>query len=383
MISITEEELLNAQKLIAALTPIVAKYKNGSLSRPFNILLDGSGYFYRENLHSQLIAAILKRPHFCKLFVGWINEAITDHSKINLENYFSPSIEVESEKIDILIQSDNAKHCIIIENKINGAPDMDRQIPRYIEAMLRRGNTIDAFVYLTLNDAKRPDKTGWTNEDNELLRGIPLLYLATSNNQPQDMLNGFLKRCLIKNQSMQEESYLKQYCDLIEFLGAEWMDNQPLSQFYEHIKSEANYLTVQKISALYSNLPTYRRDIWYQQFKNNYTPFRQIFLWSSNYTGFERVQELTTERLKMDVICEIDKTRIALFVQDASETLDQHFVENLLERMKLLEQFSYLSANRYECSFDFPTEDDRVGMRVREILDGLAQAIRDTHGKLT
>lgn len=375
MTSLNEESLQKLQDLIAYFAPSLSNIKDITHDRPFNILLDASDYYYRENLHSQLIASILTRAHFRELFIAWLNNHSKDQQEICADKYVGAEVKLESDKIDILIQCTSNKHCIIIENKINGAIDMARQIPRYVEKKKGEGYHVDAVVYLTLDDGKRPNALTWKREDHELLSNIRLIYAAAKDNSTTDMLNGFFRPCLLKSQSIQEESYLKQYCDLIEFLGVKSMDSQTTSKFYEQIISDENFKVIQKISELYQYWPTYRRDAWFDFFKNNYKPFGVIYRWSSNYTGFEGVSHLTNERLKLDIVCEPAKTRIIFHVMKETEHIDGNIVADLLAKINLTSSFTNIGENRYECLFDFPKDEDKVGEMVKRVFDGLNKIV--------
>lgn len=109
-----------------------SEYKKTSHETPFNIILASSELYYRENYHSDIIAAIIKRGDFYRMFIRWLN-LLHKCVEIDYNNYADIKVEREEGRIDILIKSDASKHCIIVENKINNASDMDRQLPRYIE----------------------------------------------------------------------------------------------------------------------------------------------------------------------------------------------------------------------------------------------------------
>ena len=147
----------------------------------FNAFALVSDMYYRENFHSDIIAAILD-PHsghrqgilFLRRFVDFLADeaAANGHDKVSkdLRNLaIDESVEVvrEEGRIDIKIKGD--EWAIIIENKINGARDMDRQIPRYIEECRGNGEKIVAVVYLTAAKKGFPSENGWEKDDREKL----------------------------------------------------------------------------------------------------------------------------------------------------------------------------------------------------------------------
>ncbi|HWF20009.1 MAG TPA: PD-(D/E)XK nuclease family protein, partial [Verrucomicrobiae bacterium] len=81
---------------------------------------------------------------------GEQNFQVDEHCKVSQPNY-----------IDLLIErhGDNGKYAIIIENKINWAPNQEKQLQTYVEAVMRRDlkpKQIYVF-YLPLTSEKHPN----------------------------------------------------------------------------------------------------------------------------------------------------------------------------------------------------------------------------------
>jgi hypothetical protein len=110
-----------------------------------------SDIYYRENFHSDIIHALLnplekhsEGPKFLNEFLLYIKSL---GANINLSFYSHAELaNRELGKIDILILDNSSKRAIIIENKIYGAPDMPKQLPRYFQYATEMGYTIDAII---------------------------------------------------------------------------------------------------------------------------------------------------------------------------------------------------------------------------------------------
>lgn len=83
-------------------------------------------------------------------------------------------------RVDILIRNGKRPHCIIIENKINNAPDQKDQLKRYNNYATQAGFTPENYrlIYLTLRPKPQP-RTGTLSQDefnkltnNEVLRMV-------------------------------------------------------------------------------------------------------------------------------------------------------------------------------------------------------------------
>ena len=152
----------------------------------FNVFTITSDLYYRENYHSDILTGFLsyedEESGRYILLEAFIEMLKSSGRKISLDDYKHPIITRESNRIDILIRDEISKHCIIVENKINDAPDMERQLPRYHDNMSKT-YTVDAIVYLTLTPDKLPDRSNWSKADCETIdcRLIPVPVVNSEN----------------------------------------------------------------------------------------------------------------------------------------------------------------------------------------------------------
>jgi len=145
----------------------------------FNIFTAIAEKYRHENLHSDLLKVILgneknnigNREIFYK-FLKHIgieeegrNKYFSDYDSIKFEREYPIAIHLKSKDkedeyerglIDLLIYTDDA--CIIIENKVNGAPDQPNQLGKYYIQMKKIENKrVLKIIYLTIKEKARPD----------------------------------------------------------------------------------------------------------------------------------------------------------------------------------------------------------------------------------
>ena len=204
-------------------------------TRRFNFFESISDKWYMENFHSDILYTILNpktpeihRKYFVEKFVKFLG----------IENRFdcTKDFEVTREEghIDLLIKND--KQAIIIENKINYAPDMDNQLVRYMKYVDEElGIKTYTVVYLTLiNDGKEPplgkyDKNFKKYAD--ILKDNGVLKKVYAVDGEKSLANNLLPTLCELLQKEQEQSqnekescniarvYINQYKILLEHLG--------------------------------------------------------------------------------------------------------------------------------------------------------------------
>ena len=224
---------------------VYSKY-NIDGKKKFNFFESISDKWYRENFHSDVLYTILNpqtpeigSKYFMQKFVQFLG--IEDRFDWNSDFEVikeAPTGEIEignNDKrkgyIDLLIK--NNTQAIIIENKINYAPDMENQLVRYMKYVHEIMN-IETYtvVYLTLiNDSfKKPPLDSYDKSFEEYTallknKGIGILKEVYALDEQKDLAKDFLQFCI---DGLQEKSngksniacvYLEQYKTLLEHLG--------------------------------------------------------------------------------------------------------------------------------------------------------------------
>ena len=131
----------------------------------FNIFDIITDKWKRENLHSEILKFLLENYEvFFNNFLELIN--IKDKKE-----YSNAEITNEEARIDILIKSE--KKAIIVENKINWAPDQNEQLARYYEKIKNGCNgeqkrEVEKIVYIIPSKDKNPDAQTFGEYEKEI-----------------------------------------------------------------------------------------------------------------------------------------------------------------------------------------------------------------------
>ncbi len=263
-----------------------------------------------ENFHSDIIASFLN-PYdlhnegniFLMEFISYLNDAFA--LKIDKAWFDNAKVFREKGRLDILIYDEESHSAIIVENKINDAPDMDDQLIRYYDYCNVRNYKVLSIIYLSKDGLKQAP---YFNE------GIRLLTrnVAAFSDSMKDLVNGWLGRCKKIAQEEDASSMLYQYIKLIKYLSSKQFDMTTNKEFYEHV-SQNNLLQIaNELQQRLNSLPNYRRDRFVGYIKDFY-PFK-----SSN-KGFNSNMVLYTKYVdgiysyKIDVTFNEDGSASVLF----------------------------------------------------------------------
>lgn len=282
----------------------------------FNIFKIVSDLYYRENFHSDIIYELLKTQNGEGL--SELIKMINAHGKIKLDidDFRNASIKKEytienKRRIDILIWSKKSGKIIIIENKINNAPDQYRQIPDYVKYV---NNTLKEEFEITKTEVvcviylpliyKKPSKEGWTKEERaniyKILEIIPAYdYLCDNWITP-----------FANNTTNHKVKYtLEQYKDLIIELSKKESMNSKTKEFYEILQNmgEEGLETALSIKKVIDELPKFRakriRDKFSTQPCNK---FGNTLIWKNKNRGVWIAKFLEYPNNKIDLWLRIE-----------------------------------------------------------------------------
>lgn len=330
-------------KLIYACRHIASEYfdwKHHSEQNRFNLFHVISNLYYRENFHSDVIAFFLDpnanhgyKSLMLDSFISLLNRIGCD---IDMVNYRDAIVVREKEnKIDILIKSESNKRAIIIENKINNAGDMPRQLPRYYDYVTGKF-TLDAIVYLTLDYNKYPNMDDWTQEDKEHI--IPLLKIipAYDNMHKANIAEDWLLKTLPQIDNLDVLSSIRQYSDLIISLNNNNMDSIVLEKFYKELQQADNLQTAQSIRNMLNDMPTYLAQRIQNRFGGACHPFEKLWIYSSRDVVFEKAM-INGIYTKMDIWCYEERYDVVFW--SPTEGLEEEAFSNLVRNIHSLEGF--------------------------------------------
>lgn len=325
-----------------------------------NVFTIASDLYYRENFHSDVICAFLDPSYnhnmgtaFLFAFINMLNEFFKDRVNIDRENYRDAVAQREANRIDILIQSESSKHCIIIENKMNNAGDMKRQIPRYYELKVTQGYTVDAIVYIPLDETKTPDQTSWTNKDKENV--IPHLFVvpAFSENESKNLVEGWILRCIPLSKNIDCMSILSQYADLIKKLNWNIKDSVMLEELYKELMKFENPQSVQALSDMLRKIPEHMADRLLNHYKDRLADFNKIWKYQANYFVLDFA--IDNHNIAIDVIASLKGYHISVFCRNGD-------IKELIEKnpVKMLEKFNLEGGRYHNANFGFCDEQQVI-----------------------
>lgn len=221
----------------------------------FNAFTLVSDIYYRENFHSDIIAAILsplsnhgEGKLFLRLFIDYLKNVALRQNKLKIEEELRKlsldddiSVKREDGRIDIKIQAPT--WTIIIENKINGANDQKRQLPRYVDDC--GSDNVKAIVYLTAANEKMPEENGWLPGDDKKVKP-KLLPIVGFSKVPSiiNLVDGWLSPCEeLSSKGFITKSILSQYKELLKHQAGETMNKELVKKLLnEMVKNDVNYL---------------------------------------------------------------------------------------------------------------------------------------------
>jgi len=244
----------------------------------FNFFTSISDLYTRENFHSDILATILD-PHtkdignieYLRSFVTLITASLKKSGKAVPDNTLfdkeTTTVEREKGKIDIFIH--DAKKCIIGENKINNATDMDNQLARYAEKAKNWGLQILAVVYIPPigSSSKKPPFEEYSEKYKHYLSDIekklvllPVFLPASGDDKGEilDITHGFLDKIAdINPENITAKVYIQQYSNLLKGLEEDAMSSAfELDVLKRLLETEESRKTAAEIAEVWNNRGT-------------------------------------------------------------------------------------------------------------------------------
>lgn len=329
-------------------------------SDSFNIFFIVSDNYKKEKFHSEIIAYFLKPEEKHKLgYLGIdlfiqmlktvgndlkIEKAHYKNAKVILEYPCKEQSDSNTRYIDILIKGDG--HCIIIENKMNQAPDMFRQIPSYIRSLEKENTEVDAAVYLQLDNIQTPNTEDWNDDDFQLLKRI--ITIPAYKHDSINLVNNWLKELITNSFSLNTDlnvySTLIQYINLIINLSNNNMDSLALKKFYEFLKENDNYEKVKSLIELSNDLPKYLAKSIFDEFNNpDIVPSfcKNLFIYKDEDTVFNDIH-IGNIHYKIDVFCSYPSYSIVFWAPEdynSSQEFSTLNVKDFVDQWGIMNEF--------------------------------------------
>ena len=352
----------------------------------FNIFELMSDKFYRENFHSYIIAQLLKSEIILKNFLKFIevNEIVYINNGYDVIPEYYIKHEIKDGRIDILIKSNDKEkpHCIIIENKLHGAKDEERQLYRYFIACSEKFE-VDKIVYLlpNLDKKNKPDEQSKEGIPKELIETI--IGYNGENKDFHAVLNDSLEE-VKSNSNIEWYLLLKHYLKILRLTGETKMDALT-EKFYNKIKAEPEeYKKIQLIATMYNDLIKTRLNSLKEEFKGEYKQYWFIKDFYSKRRGINYT-------IVIDVYA--DSSYLSLFSRE-EETVnednpkskkkweqDNKDIEAWLKKHKLFEGFDnggdYLA--RWYKGFKFPEEENKLYEFAKKLIECLEEDVESIY----
>lgn len=306
----------------------------------FNLFHVISDLYFRENFHSDMIAFLLdpNANHGYKhlMLNGFIAMLNSIGCNVDAAKYCDAVVGREEGKIDILIKSESSKRAIIIENKINNASDMPRQLPRYYDYVEEMQYVIDAIVYLPLDYNKQPDMDDWTKEDKDHV--IPLLKIvpAYDNMHRVNIAENWLLKSLSQIDNLDVVSSIRQYSNLIITLNRNNMDTIALEKFYQELQQAENLKTALSIRNMLNDMPLYLAQRIQNKFGGACHPFEKVWIYNSRDAVFEKAI-IAGIYTKMDIWCYEERYDVVFWCPE--DVIEEDAFFSLVRKIHSLDGF--------------------------------------------
>lgn len=229
-----------------------------NIEKIFNIFCVISDQYQKENLHSDIIRAIIgqdsdcfKSEYIMKEFLKFIRVEPEDFfdniSSIVVQREYSTLTNNDNDRgrVDLLIYDDTK--AIIIENKINGAPDMDNQLAKYYDQLNNEGKKVLKIVYLTLNDSEGPKNfEQYSKSYQRYLKCIKekLICISAVSDNKKKSFSDFLRKLKLEQENNRDvkKVFLEQYCQLLDSLGGSNLMTDTEEKCLEEILNDENMI---------------------------------------------------------------------------------------------------------------------------------------------
>lgn len=285
-------ELLNEQELVLA-----DKVQYG-----FNVFTVSKRGAELENFHSDILHHLLnpEGPHgegrvFLDAFLRFLN-TLPNSFHADLGDFKNAKVEKELAKLDVSIIDWNSKKAIIVENKINNAPDQVDQLLRYYNWCISRGLDVVGIVYLTLNNLKFAPVAG-------IPKTIPICNIQAFSNRDANLVEDWITPCVGLCKRNDTNSFLNQYKKLLTYLAYDSMEEKIMPEVYKVLNSGEQIDRVNKLKALSDAIPKYRTDTFVNEIGDVYEPFTKTYRYKDNHMLYEDFLEFEN-KFKLDVIFE-------------------------------------------------------------------------------
>lgn len=351
-------------------------------SNAFTVFEIVSDLYYRENFHSDLIAFFLdpRRNHgYGSLGIELLIKLIAEQSSLGIDpsDYGQAEVIREQGRIDILIKDEVSKHAILLENKMNNAVDMVRQIPGYCDLLEEQGFRIDAAVYLPMLKYKTPDRSSWEEKDFRWLSKIVVIPAISGSNEPslaRDWLIPLAKRC----DNIDVASTINQYVYLIDKTSNYNMDKISFDKLYDYLMEGDHLDSANSLVSVMHDLPKYLAQRIIDLYSDHCLPFTKMWPYHETDAVFEECM-IDGTYFKMDVWCDTRTYNIIFWApsdKNVSRLAQYNSIKDFLQEKGISIFDDYDISDKYKLSKHIP-----VSTPLSQFIDPILAGLRTISDK--
>lgn len=375
--------LLNAPSIRSIAARYRANMEKRSVRLGFNAFALVSDVYHRENFHSDILKAILdplgdhgQGNLFLLKFLEFLGE---EHGvDVRPEDYSMAKVEREPGRIDLLIYDTTTKRAVIVENKINGAPDMERQVIRYLEKTEDDwGYKCDAIIYLTLDSIQLPAMEDWNPQERMRVERL-LKPIAAFEDAQDDLYHGWIWPCIQNCHERDVAHVIEQYSHLILKLGMNAMNKPLLEEFYKLMLDPQMNGAAISLQSLMGELARYRAVRIQEACFRDPRPFSKAWLYNNTDIVVEGIEAIKgwnrLSTLKIHVSCHsMDRTFVCFWDNQDSDTA---LPKRILRDLGIEDWFPEILNNNWPTrSFRFPEEESNLEDFIEQFLQKLDQYV--------
>lgn len=321
-LKICTNNFLNTQnEFYKLIKPELDKWQNYiDKTDQFNFFESISDKWYRENFHSDILYTILNpntkeigRKYFVEEFVKFLG--IKDRFNFNSdfevlkEEPTGPISWTDNNgnkrekdgRIDLLIK--NKTQAIIIENKINYAPDMENQLVRYMKYVEETLNikTYTVVYLILINDSKKPPLDNYDNDFKKYTEKLKDKKAGILNevyvvDNKKSITKDFLPKCCeriekerLSNNKLESSCniasvYINQYKTLLEHLGGKAYMIVPEKELIKKIYANKDYIeNAESFAKIWEKKDEVIYELFNEKFSETHKDKGWEFVWHDSF----------------------------------------------------------------------------------------------------
>lgn len=338
----------------------------------FNIFDIITDKWKKENFHSEILKFLLENYEvFFNNFLELIN--IKDKKE-----YLNAEITNEEARIDILIKSENK--AIIVENKINWAPDQIEQLARYYEKIKNGHNgeqerEVEKIVYIVPSKDKEPDEQTFGEYEKEIKDRLEKIIsfdgsendLVSCLEKSRDKLKENLEKTKnnLDSENFNKLFFINHYIEILKRTGVGDMSEVELKFFkeiMEKYKTDKDiFKKIKYMGEMYNSLTLIRVNNLINKFNgSNWKDICCYIEFHSEKRGLNYVIDIYTDNYQYTIL--------QLFSRDEDSEQDIKDIEAWLKNHKLFDGF-HLVDGRWTKEFKFPEEENELYEFVEKLIN--------------